>query len=236
MLWLLGLMVLAGTLLGVSEILMLFGAGLMALLIKAFRGNLSCSPIVVITLLLFHSREGSAATVGNAKLFLLFLKVGAILYGSGYVLFAFLDSELVANGLLTRDELLDAIAVGQFTPGPVFSAVTFVGYQINGFTGAAVATTGIFLPSFVFVALLNPVVKVMRNSQLFSAFLDAVNVASIAIILAVCLDMVGEVLTDWGAVLITLGALAFQLMFKKINSAYLVLGGALTGYVLKVVF
>ena len=86
-------------------------------------------------------------------MFLIFLKVGAILYGSGYVLFAYLDAELVTRGLLTRAELIDAIAIGQFTPGPVLSTSTFIGYQLSGFTGALVATTGIFLPSFLFVLI-----------------------------------------------------------------------------------
>ncbi len=232
MLCLLGLAVLAGTLLGFSEIIMLFGAGLIALLIKAFRRNLYSSPFATIPILLSYSNSVTISD-SNGKLFFLFLKVGSILYGSGYVLFAFLDSELVARGLLTRSALIDAIAVGHFTPGPVFSAVTFIGYQINGFMGAAVATAGIFLPSFVFVAMLNPLVRYMRNSQLFSAFLDAVNVASIAIILAVCIDMAGEIFTDRGSIFITLGALASQLIFKRVNSVYVVLGGALAGYILK---
>ncbi len=105
-------------------------------------------------------------------------------------MFAFLDTELVLTGLLTRQQLIDAIAIGQFTPGPVFSSVTFVGYQINGLTGAVVSTIAIFLPSFVFVALLNPIVKKMRNSKsIFLHFLDAVNVASVAVIVTVCFEM-----------------------------------------------
>jgi chromate transporter len=106
----------------------------------------------------------------DVELFLTFLKIGAILYGSGYVLFAFLDTELVQTGLLSRTQLIDAIAIGQFTPGPVFSSVTFIGYQINGLSGAIVSTIAIFLPSFVFVALLNPLVKKMRNSKDYQYF------------------------------------------------------------------
>src|SRR5690606_37898470 len=125
----------------------------------------------------------------NAKLFWTFLKIGSILYGSGYVLFAFLDTELVATELLTRQQLMDAIAIGQFTPGPVFSSVTFIGFQINGLSGAVISTVAIFLPSFVFVAMLNPLMRKLRNSKGLSAFLDAVNVASVAIIIAVCYEM-----------------------------------------------
>lgn len=169
------------------------------------------------------------------KLFWIFLKIGAIIYGSGYVLFAFLDTELVATGILSRQELIDAIAVGQFTPGPVFSSVTFIGYQINGFYGALVATIGIFLPSFAFVALLNPLVTKMRNSKLFSSFLDAVNVTSVAIIISVCIAMGKEIITDWKTILIAALSIAFLLKFKKLNSAFVVIGGSLLGYLLHLI-
>jgi len=166
------------------------------------------------------------------RLFFIFLKIGAILYGSGYVLFAFLDTELVATGLLSRQQLTDAIAVGQFTPGPVFSSVTFIGYQINGFTGAAVSTIAIFLPSFIFVALLNPLMKKIRQSKMLSAFLDAVNVASVAIIASVCLAMGRETIYDSDTVIIALSSAFVVFRFKNINSALIVLGGALLGFVL----
>lgn len=171
----------------------------------------------------------------NAKLFWIFLKIGAILYGSGYVLFAFLDTELVATGLLSRQELIDAIAVGQFTPGPVFSSVTFIGYQMNGFYGALVATVGIFLPSFAFVVLLNQLVKKMRNSKLFSSFLDAVNVASVAIIISVCITMGSETITDWRTIVIAIASISILYKFKKINSAFIVIGGSLLGYLLHLI-
>ena len=161
-----------------------------------------------------------------------FKRVGAILYGSGYVLFAFLDAELVARGLLSRQQLIDAIAVGQFTPGPVFSSVTFIGYQINGLTGATIFTIGIFLPSFVFVALLNPLVKRMRNSKLFAAFLDSVNIASVAIIVAVCYAMGKDSISDWRTIVIALISITLTFGVKKINSAWIVLGGSLAGYLL----
>jgi len=128
--------------------------------------------------------------------------------------------------------LIDAIAVGQFTPGPVFSSVTFIGYQINYFTGALIATIGIFLPSFLFVALLNPLVRMMRNSKAFSAFLDAVNVASVAIIAVICFRLGEETISDWRTILIAVISLTFTFGFKKINSALVVLGGSGLGYIL----
>jgi chromate transporter len=171
------------------------------------------------------------ASATNWKLFFVFLKIGAILYGSGYVLFAYIESELVANGMLTHQQLTDAIAVGQFTPGPVFSSVTFIGYQINGVTGAIVSTIAIFLPAFLFVALLNPLVKKMRNSSAFSAFLDGVNMASVAVIISVCYVLGKDAITDWRSILI--GVASLLLLFtKKINSAFIILGAAVAGFLL----
>jgi chromate transporter len=151
------------------------------------------------------------------------------------VLFAFLEAELVAKGLLSRRELIDAIAVGQFTPGPVFSSVTFIGYQINGLSGAVVSTIGIFLPSFLFVALLNPLVRKMRGSKLFAAFLNAVNVASIALIIAVCFQMGKDTITDWRTILIAVCGAVVLFRFRTINSAFIVLGGSVAGYLLMLV-
>jgi chromate transporter len=156
--------------------------------------------------------------------------VGSILYGSGYVLFAFLDAELVAKGLLTKQELIDAIAVGQFTPGPVFSSATFIGWQIGGVGGALAATVGIFLPSFLFVALLNPLIPKLRKSGAMAAFLDTVNIVSIAIILSVLLEMSRETLADWRTITIAAASFIVTIYFRKINTAFIVLGGAAAGY------
>lgn len=228
-----GLAALILSLAGIPEITVMFGAGLLALALKALHDKqLKSGAHSFLPLALFQVTGASMAGVTSTQLFLIFLKVGAILYGSGYVLFAFLDTELVATGILTRTQLMDAIAVGQFTPGPVFSSVTFIGYQISGWNGALVATIGIFLPSFVFVALLNPLVKKMRNSALFSAFLDAVNVASVAIIAAICYQMGRESITNWRTALIALLSISLLLIFKRVNSALVVLGGALLGYFL----
>lgn len=231
-----GMVTLALSLLHFNEIYVLFGAGLFAMLLTAFRNQKSNSSTnTIFPFSLLQITNTSLATMTNTNLFLICLKVGAILYGSGYVLFAFLDTELVSTGLLSRHQLVDAIAVGQFTPGPVFSSVTFIGYQINGFAGAVVSTVGIFLPSFVFVALLNPLVKKMRGSVLFSVFLDAVNIASIAIIAAVCYEMGKGSITDWRTILIAVGSMVLIFSVKKINSAWVVLGGSLAGYLLTII-
>lgn len=230
---LIGIAVLILSLLSVNEVYLMFGAGIVAMLFASFGKSKGLNSVFPMP---FLQMSGTAiASSPNLKLFLIFLKIGAILYGSGYVLFAFLDTELVATGLLTRQQLVDAIAVGQFTPGPVFSAVTFIGYQINGLTGAVVATIGIFLPSFAFVALLNPLVRKMRNATLFATFLDAVNVASVAIIVSVCFAMGQETVQDWRTISIAVLSLLVTFGYRKINSAFIVLGGSLLGYVLTLV-
>ena len=218
-----GLLVLLLSLFDFNEIYLLFGAGFMALFWRAFRNKNNLTFIFPLPFL--QITKSTLLTATNANLFWIFSKIGAVLYGSGYVLFAFLDNELVATGLLSRQALIDAIAVGQFTPGPVFSAVTFIGYQINGWSGAVVSTIAIFLPSFVFVALLNPLVKKMRNNKPFAVFLDAVNVASVAVIVAVCCEMGKETITDWRTVLIALLSMIMVFRFQKMNSAFVVVGG-----------
>jgi chromate transporter len=228
-----GIIVLLLSLLQFNEIALLFGAGFLALFWNSLTNkNSDTMGNTWSPLLLFPVSKMAVLAPANFNLFLIFLKIGAILYGSGYVLFAFLDAELVTKGLLTRTELIDAIAVGQFTPGPVFSSVTFVGYQINGISGALISTLAIFLPSFAFVALLNPLVKKMRNSKAFAIFLDAVNVASIAIIVSICYELGQDTITDWRTILIALLSIVIVFYYKKINSAFVVLGGALFGYLL----
>lgn len=218
------------SLLGINEIFLLVGAGFFMLLVKNFRQSRSMKSFVPLAL--FPVLHGSFLSTINQSLFWTFLKIGSILYGSGYVLFAFLDTELVDKGLLTRIQLMDAIAVGQFTPGPVFSSVTFIGYQINGFSGAIVSTLAIFIPSFIFVALIHPLMKFIRNNQSFAAFLNGVNVASVAIILSVCIIMGKETITDWRNIAIALISAVLVFQFKKINSAFIVLFGSIIGYLL----
>jgi chromate transporter len=225
-----GVLTAIAVLAGLNEIFVLFGAGLVGILLYfTQRGGKEAYGFFPFVLLQVGYPYPHASAL---KLFLIFLKVGAILYGSGYVLFAFLDAELVARGLLSRQQLVDAIAVGQFTPGPVFSSATFIGWQIGGLPGALAATIGIFLPSFLFVALLNPLIPRLRRSKIFSAFLDTVNVASIAIILAVVVEMGRETLLDWRTVLIAVVSFLVTFYYKKLNTAFIVVGGALLGYLL----
>lgn len=225
-----GLVAAVAVLAGMNEILVLFGAGAVGILIyflqhKTNRLN-SLFPIILLQVL---SNNVNAQTL---KAFLVFLKIGAILYGSGYVLFAFLDAELVNKGIISRQVLIDAIAVGQFTPGPVFSSATFIGWQMGGLPGAIAATIGIFLPSFLFVALLNPMVPKLRKSKVMAAFLDTVNIVSVAIILSVAVEMGRDTLTDWRTILIAVLSFAVTFHFKKINTAFIVIGGAALGYLL----
>jgi chromate transporter len=213
---------------GVNEIYVLFGAGLIGITIYIITQHRTNTKSLL--LLLSLNTSTSLAEISTWKLFFIFLKIGSILYGSGYVLFAFLDAELVSTGLLSKQALIDAIAVGQFTPGPVFSAATFIGWQLGGFPGAVAATIGIFLPSFLFVAFLNPLIPKLRKSKLMSAFLDAVNIAAIAIILAVIIEMGKETLLDWRTISIALIGFVVTFYFKKLNTAYVVIGGAGLGY------
>ena len=152
-----GILTIAACIYGFNEIIVLFGFGFLGLILFYIKKSAGKTTNSVLHLLLLQVAPATVS-VGTLKIFLTFLKVGAILYGSGYVLFAFLDAELVAQGLMTRPELLDAVAVGQITPGPVLSTATFIGYQLGGFSGAIAATFGIFLPSFIFVLILNPLV------------------------------------------------------------------------------
>ena len=162
-------------------------------------------------------------------LFLTFLKIGAVLYGSGYVLLAFLRNDLVERlGWMTDQQLLDAVAIGQMTPGPVFTTATFVGYLVAGLPGAILATVGIFLPAFVFVALLHPLVPRLRRSPWTAAMLDGVNVAAMGLMAAVTWLLGREAIVDSVTAAISVVA-AFLLIRFRVNSAWLVLAGAIVG-------
>ena len=166
-----------------------------------------------------------------------FLKVSSILYGSGYVLIAFLQGGLVEQyGWLTQQQLLDAIAIGQFTPGPVFSTATFIGYVIAGVPGAIVSTVGIFFPSFIFVLILNPLIPKLRASSWTAAFLDAINASSLALMAVVTAFLMISTFqlsrppfVDAWAVIIAIAA-AIALRYQ-VNSAWIVLGGAILGWI-----
>lgn len=171
----------------------------------------------------------SAVPYSAATLFLTFLKVGAVLYGSGYVLLAFLRNDFVHRlGWLTDQQLLDAISIGQFTPGPVFTTATFVGYLVGGWLGAVLATVGIFLPSFVFVAAINPLVPRLRQSKAMGGFLDGVNVAALGLMAAVTWELGRSAVVDVPTILLAVAAAAL-LIRVKVNSVWLILAGAMVG-------
>jgi len=217
---------------GVNEIIALLGAGIIGALFFYTKNKMMKSTMSIVPLFLIPLLGNIPIKLTGLKVFFTFLKVGAVLYGSGYVLFAYLDAELVQAGWMSRQELLDAIAVGQFTPGPVLSTATFIGYQLSGFWGAVGASVGIFLPSFVFVLLLNPLVPKMRKSKLLSYFLDSVNIAAVAVMLGVLYTMSIETVTDWRACIITLIAGILVFWVKKVNVMWIILGGSGLGYLL----
>jgi len=223
---------LAASLVGVDELIILLAAGsIVAIGRGAFprTGGRAASWLPVPWLGATTTAAAATTSFGLGSLFLVFLKVGAVLFGSGYVLLAFLRSDLVERlHWLTESQLLDAVAVGQVTPGPVFTTATFVGYVLGGGGGAAVATLGIFLPAFVFVAISGPLMPRIRASPSAGAVLDGVNVASLALMAAVALELGRTAIVDVPtAVLAAVGAVA--LIRYRLNSAWLVLGGAIVG-------
>lgn len=243
-----GITVAAATLAGMNEVFSLLSggaAGMVLYQLKRGDGNKWAlwPPSSLIPLSKAEVAEAKVSTMVSAgvaaiagvslwKLGLFFLKVGAILYGSGYVLIAFLEGGLVKDyGWLTSQQLLDAVAVGQFTPGPVLSTATFVGYIVAGTPGAFIATAAIFLPSFVFVLILNPIIPRLRTSRVMSEFLDAVNVSAVGLMGSVVITLAGSAVTDWKAALIMLAAFVVGSKFK-FNVAWLVIGGSVTGWIL----
>ena len=181
-------------------------------------------------MLLFQT---STSITGGATLlgiFLFFLKIGSVLFGSGYVLLAFLRADLVERyGWLTNQQLLDAVAVGQVTPGPVFTTATFIGYVLAGTPGALVATVGIFLPAFVFVALSGWLVPRIRKSEALSGFLDGVNVASLALMAYVTFELGRSAIVDWMTAIL-FAAAAVALVARRVNSVWLIAAAAIIGF------
>jgi chromate transporter len=165
------------------------------------------------------------------QLGLFFLKVGALIFGSGMVLFAFIQRDVVNNyGWLTQQQLIDAIAVGQMTPGPVLSTATFIGFLVSGWQGAIIATIAVFLPSFIIIILIGPIIPRLRKSPTAQAFLKGVNAGVVALILTVSLTLFKSAIIDLWTILIMIVGL-FVLLRFKIDSFWLVLGGALIGLV-----
>jgi chromate transporter len=218
-----------------SEILLLLLAGLGVMLIKNRRSIGFPAGLLPVPLLLQVAPSSTIGAMSGVNIFLTFLKIGSVLYGSGYVLLAFLQREFVERSpLLTSQQILDAIAIGQITPGPVFTTATFVGYLLGGNAGAIAATVGIFLPAFVFVALVNPWVDQLRQSRWVDGFLDGVNAASLGLMAVVTVQLGQSGIVDgWtGAIALISGVLLLKF---KVNSATLVIGGGIIGFLLHVI-
>lgn len=253
--WMLALAGIAGVALvaaRVNVLLILFGTGALFAAIRALQGGAiapnSSHALAPISMWWQGSRNvGGAswrpfawATLGAASvapalgaIFLVFLRIGSIVFGSGYVLLAFLRADLVAHRAWVTDaQLVDAVAVGQVTPGPVFTTATFIGYILRGPAGAMAATIGIFLPAFVLVALSGPFIPLIRRSRVAGAFLDGVNVASLALMAAVSYQLARAAVVDWVTVALVLASAALLLRYR-VNSAWLVLGGAAIGLAVK---
>jgi chromate transporter len=225
-----GVTVSALYLLGANVIVLLVAGGLVVVLGESIRRwRESGSARAFLPFIGWSLPVAAAAPFSLPLLFLTFLKIGAVLYGSGYVLLAFLRADFVTGlGWLTDKQLVDAIAIGQVTPGPVFTTATFIGYLLGGVPGALVATLGIFLPSFVLVAISNPIIPRLRNSPWASGMLDGVNVASLGLMAGVTLQLTQTALVDPLTIAISLVSVVLLFRFR-INSTWLIAGGAIAG-------
>jgi len=244
------LAVLALYLLGVNVLILLLGAGLLFAAVRLAqrrRERVKAATALPVALAPLNSlaplarlvpaRLAALATTAASAaipfsqltLFLTFLKIGAVLYGSGYVLLAFLRADLVQNlHWLSDHQLLDAVSIGQFTPGPVFTTATFIGYLVGGLPGALLATLAIFLPAFAFVPAIHRLAALMRRSAWARAILAGVNAAALALMAGVTFQLASAALVDPLTWLLALAALAILLRFKP-NSAWLIAAGALAG-------
>jgi chromate transporter len=229
-----GLAVLVLYFFGINEIALLFAGGLFVMIGANLRRlRTQGAGIFLAPPFIGSNWLASSALVSVPfslpSLFLIFLKIGAVLYGSGYVLLAFLRADFVVRfGWLTDQQLMDAVAIGQVTPGPLFTTATFIGFILGGMPGALIATLGIFLPSFLFVAVSNPLIPRMRRSAWVGGLLDGVNVASLGLMAAVTWQLGRASLTGPLTILIALVSLVLLIRFK-INSTWLIATGALIG-------
>jgi chromate transporter len=217
---------------GVNELAVLFGGGLVVMALRRVpSGSHGLLPPLLIAFP-FAVAAAARTSIELDRLFLLFLKFGAIVFGSGYVLFAFIHGDLVTRyGWLTEQQLVDAIAVGQFTPGPVFTTATFIGYVLAGVPGALLATLGIFLPSFIFVAAIHPIVRLMRRSTWTADLLDGVIVAALGLMAGVTWQLGQRAITDAATLVIAIVAAVALLRFR-VNAAIVIAGGAALGLVI----
>ena len=230
---------------GVHELIVLVGAAILSVTGSALRGRHADDRVnagmpmggpVLANVPKLTGALGAAigvpAAVSLWSLFAIFLKIGSVLFGSGYVLLAFLRSDFVERlGWLTERQLLDAVAVGQVTPGPVFTTATFIGYVLGGVPGAVLATVGIFLPAFVFVAVSGPLIPRLRRSRVAGAALDGVNAASLGLMAVVTWQLGRASIVSVSSCVVALIA-GVLLATRRVNAAWLVIGGALAGIAL----
>lgn len=232
----LGVGALTAVVAGMHELVVLGAAVLSAGVVHTFSKRGIFAAVMAAT----HATSATSATIATiatyatpfsmTTMFWMFVKTGSVLFGSGYVLLAFLRADFVERlGWLTEGQLIDAITVGQITPGPVFTTATFIGYLLSGPTGALVATLGIFLPAFVFVAITAPIVPKLRSSPVMGAILDGVTVASLGLMAAVTWQLARVAVYDWLTALIALVSFAL-LVYTRVHSGWLVLAGATLGW------
>jgi chromate transporter len=218
----------------VHELLVLAIGGLLALPVnrpgrKGTQQKGGWTPVLALS---SGAAAATGASVGLWPMFLIFAKIGSVLFGSGYVLLAFLRADLVERyHWLTQQQLLDAVAVGQVTPGPVFTTATFIGYVLHGPGGALAATLGIFLPAFFFVAVTAPLLPRLRASPTAGYILDGINVASLALMVVVTWQLTRAAIVDWLTLALAIGSALILLRFQNANSAWLVLGAGALGIV-----
>lgn len=220
---------------GVSPLLVLAAGGVLALAGSWVRSR-NRTGLIAGTKSSFALPVAAATATGVSAglwpIFFAFAKIGALVFGSGYVLLAFLRTDLVErHGWLTQQQLLDAVAVGQVTPGPVFTTATFLGYLLHGTSGAIAATVGIFLPAFIFVAVSAPLIPRIRESQIAGAMLDGINVASLALMAFVTWQLARAAIVDWRTLALAIGSALMLLLFPRMNSAWLIAVAGLLGAV-----
>jgi chromate transporter len=218
----------------VSPLVAMLLGGLVVLLpVLTRRQSANAAAVGLLAPNLAGAASVSVAPFNLLTLFLTFFKIGSVLYGSGYVLLAFLHSDFVERlGWLTDQQLMDAVAIGQVTPGPLFTTATFIGYFLGGAPGAVVATAAIFLPSFILVPLAHRYLENLRASTWSSALLDGLNATALGMMAGVSIQLGRATLVDGWTIALSLAALAVILRFR-VNATWLVLGGAAAGWVLK---
>ncbi|GAA4800090.1 chromate efflux transporter [Olivibacter ginsenosidimutans] len=223
------LLVFVGSLYGMNEVLLIIGAGTLNYLAYATKNRLPIFTGLLLSPILLQIN----CRFSDSKLFFIFLKIGAVLYGSGYVLFAYMDEALVRrNHWLSHQQLMDAIAVGQITPGPILSSATFAGYLVNGVEGGVLATLGIFLPSFFISFFLHKVLSSARKSQKLRLFLDGLSAASVSIIAVVGFHLFTSSIQNWHGAIILAVCLALTLFWKRLSTVVIILIGSIGGFLL----